>query len=196
MRTPVIISLLVLSFLLLGISFITHEERVGEDSLEISVPPMTMNHTVPLDAHGIVVAHAEVPEGVKIYLLTEQDLLLYRETGELPSTYLGDGVEEITVENPCCLLVQNGLNEEVDVVVEIDVYRRVKPYSLLAIPSFILTLVATSLVMMKLIAYGAGMGAQKIGAVPTSGLGHVPAGHVPTGLDLYEGRLLLPALPR
>lgn len=140
-----------LSLSLLAVSFITTVEFVGEEHKEYSIPASTLNFTIPLNLSGTVEVRGEVPDGVRVYVLTRSQYTAYVEKGELPEEFLGDGREELEVRNPSILLIQNTLDREAKVSLHFKIYRERKPYAILSLPAFFLIVTATVLAWMRLL---------------------------------------------
>ena len=150
LTVQVIVVLFALSILLAFISTTTEYKLMYEDSLPYYLTTGMSNYVHNLNLpDGYVRAMSKPPSGVRIYLLTNYEYNLYNQTKRLPIKYLNCDNEEIWVANPSFLLIQKSLDEEVKVIIHIRIYRRIMPYSFLALPAYILALVAISLSFIK-----------------------------------------------
>ncbi|HDI01615.1 MAG TPA: hypothetical protein ENF78_04225 [Candidatus Bathyarchaeota archaeon] len=158
LRWPFIGLLAILSVALVAISMITEVKFAGEEVREYTVPAYKLDFIVEEPFSGIVRVSGHIPEGVKVYVLTYRQYWTYERTGELPSDYLASEEDEIIVRDPSYVLIQNPKSEEAHVQLCFEVYEEHKPYALLAIPSFFLTIIVSALVLMRLFWMGEARG--------------------------------------
>ena len=157
LRWPFIGLLAAISLALVTVSLITYVEFVGEEQRTYHVPANTFDFVIQETFMGIVKVRGEVPEGVKVYVLSYRQYQTYRESGELPHDFIGDGNEEIIVENPSYILIKNPLDEEARVELQFKIYRERKPYALLSIPSFFIMVAVTALASLRVFWTGKAM---------------------------------------
>ena len=152
-KLPLIVALFAIGLLLSFLSLTTRTELVEETILSYEVPPMT-DMIEELHITGeLVRASSDVPEGIRIYFLTEDDYRHYNETGVLPDTLIDHEKNRVEVGMPSFILIKNELNEPITVNLHIEVYEIDMPYAILSIPSYVLTLVAVVLLMERLMAW-------------------------------------------
>ena len=152
-KLPFIVALFAIGLLLSFLSLTTRMELVEETILSYEVPPMT-DMIEELHITGeLVRASSDVPEGIRIYFLTEDDYRHYNETGVLPDTFIDHEKDRVEVGMPSFILIKNELNESITVNLHIEVYEIDMPYAILSIPSYVLTLVAVALLMERLMAW-------------------------------------------
>ena len=152
-RLPIIVALFATGLLLSFLSLTTHVELVGETTLSYEVPPMT-DVVEELRITGeLVRASSDVPEGIRIYFLTEDGYEYYNETGVLPDTFIDHEKAEVEVNMPSFILIENELNEPVTIDIHVEVYEVNMPYAILSIPSYALTLAAAILLMGRVMAH-------------------------------------------
>ncbi len=153
-RLPFIISLFALSITLSLLSLTTETYLIREQDLTYEVPPQIEFFVKELDLPGgLVEARSQIPEGVRIYLLSTSDYKLYDRTGVLPECFIDHERGELRARNPSFILIQNDLGEPIDINVHIKVYEVSMPYAMLSIPSYLAMLAAIALLIVKLVTY-------------------------------------------
>ncbi len=151
LRAPFIIALFSISIIISIVAAVPVFKLV--DHYELPVRATQGEQVLYLNATGIVRVRGEVPEGVRVYLLSAAQYWDYLRKGELPGEFLGEGgQEELVVEDPFCLLILSELPHEVSFSLHVEVYEQDYRYALLAIPAYFLALVALMLLFMRLAA--------------------------------------------
>lgn len=151
LRLPFIVALFAIGLVLSFLSLTTDVVLVGEATLSYGVPPMA-DVLDKLNSTGeLVRASSDVPEGIRIYLLTDIGYEQYNETGTLPDVFIDHEQAEVEVRTPSFVLIRNQLDEPVDIKLHVEIYEIHMPYAILAIPSYVLTLTAAVLLMARLI---------------------------------------------
>lgn len=96
---------------------------------------------------GIVRARGEIPVGIRVYLLEPKDYLIYEKSGSLPEKFLDSGDSELEVRNPVAVLVENPTCEDKRLTLYLEVYLERRPYTLLALPSYALAVLALTILL-------------------------------------------------
>ena len=86
-----------------------------------------------VDYKGLVVAHAFLPKGVEVYLLTEPQYRLYRRRGILPGDYLSDE-SNLSILNPRWIVVESRV--KTSAMIEVEVYAVRRPLRALSLVSY------------------------------------------------------------
>ena len=86
-----------------------------------------------VDYRGLVVAHASLPRGVEVYLLTEPQYRLYRRRGILPGDYLSDE-SSLSILNPRWIVVKSGV--KTSAMIEVEIYAVRRPLRALSLVSY------------------------------------------------------------
>jgi len=86
-----------------------------------------------VDYKGLVVAHASLPRGVEVYLLTEPQYRLYRRRGILPGDYLSDD-SSLSILNPRWIIVESRV--KTSAMIEVEVYAVRRPLRTLSLVSY------------------------------------------------------------
>ncbi len=137
----IILSIVLMSmgFVLVVLSNVTYMKKIGGGVLTIEIPPGTSVRRFSIA--GLVEIRAKVPKGVTLYFLTEVQYLRYLREGKLPKTYVTAEENRLYVQNPEYLVAISERSKVVTVEVGYEVYSVTKPYALLAIPSYIVTII-------------------------------------------------------
>ncbi len=137
----IILSIVLMSigFVLVTLSNVAYMEKTRSGVLIVEVPPGTS--VKRFSVAGLVEIRAEVPRGVTLYFLTEVQYLIYMREGKLPKTYVTTEESTLYVQNPEYIVAISERSKVVTVEVRYDVYTVTKPYALLAIPSYVVTIV-------------------------------------------------------
>jgi len=149
LKLPFIVLLFAVSLLMAFIASIP-TLRLSE-SYEITVSVDGQDDVVVfLNSTGIVKVSGDVPSGVRVYLLSTLDYWDYLNSDKLPDDYLGEGgKKELVVENPCCLLIRSYREGSCSLKLSIEVYKEEHAHALLAIPAYLMTVLATGLLLIR-----------------------------------------------
>ena len=148
LRAPFIISLFLLSIVMSLVASVPVFRLVA--SYELPVKAAKGDVVLYLNSTGIVRVRGQVPDGVRVYLLSAAQYWDYLGRGELPGEYLGaGGVEELVAEDPFCLLVRSQV-QEAYLTLEVEVYERDYRYAMLSIPAYLMAVAALMLLFMRL----------------------------------------------
>jgi len=149
-RLPVILAFFAVGIVLSAVSFIPKFIYLSGETIDLKVPAMG-DCSTPVEYTGFVKAQASVPEGVEVYILTEGEYERYLNDGALPKRFISNESDSVWVRNPYMLVAVNGLDSDVDLSLNVEVYERRMPYALLSIPAYLVTVFAAALLMFRVV---------------------------------------------
>jgi len=149
-KLPVILALFAIGIALSAISFIPRFIYLSGESITISVPALG-DASASMEYTGFVKAQATVPEGVKLYILTEPEYKTFLDDGTLPNRCISSESDSMWVRDPYMLVAMNGLDNDVELVLNVELYERRMPYALLSIPAYLVTVFAAALLMFRVV---------------------------------------------
>lgn len=123
--------LALLAVLSAALSTISRFSLQSRDRLQLEVEEGVTVFEV--DYMGLVVAHASLIPGVKVYLLTDPQYRLYQRRGILPGDYLS-GEGSLSAINPRWVVVKSQV--EASVVIEVEIYAVRRPLRGLSLVSY------------------------------------------------------------
>ena len=150
LRLPVILALFALGMALSAASFVPKFIYLGGESMTIDVPALG-EYSAQVNYTGLVKAQASVPEGVEVYVMTDAEYERYLNEGALPKEYISSDSDTVWVRNPSTILALNSLDRNVELVLSVELYERRMPLALLSIPAYMITVLAASLLMLRVV---------------------------------------------
>jgi len=151
LRWPFIAALFAISIVMALFASVPEFELVDRYEITVEVEPGNTDRIILLNSTGIVKVTGDIPPGVKVYMLMPSDYWDYVDKGKLPGEFLGEGgQQELVAEDPFCLLIQATVTEQVSFKLDVEVYKQYYSYALLAVPAYILSIMALMLLFVKL----------------------------------------------
>lgn len=137
-----------IAIILAMISNITRQEFVAKEAKTLAI--YKGESLFKIDIGGIIKVSGEIPEGIKLYFLSYTEYLNFIKRGTLPNNYLDSIKGETTVRNPYYILANSTLDNRVLVNLKFEIYKEEKPYALLSLISYGLTILALVLIFILL----------------------------------------------
>lgn len=150
LKLPVILALFAVGIVLSAVSFIPRFIYLSGETIDVTVPAMG-GYSASVEYTGFVKAQAFVPEGVEVYIMTEQEYGRYLDDGTLPGRCISNESDSLWVRDPYMLVAMNGLDRDVEFSLNLEMYERRMPFALLSIPAYLVTVFAAALLMFRVV---------------------------------------------